>query len=206
MRSSTKKAFFGDYVFEVCENVYEPAEDSYLFAEKLVVSEGERVLDLGTGCGILGVLAAKNAREVVAVDVNPYAVECAKQNALANGAARKISFVQADLFTSLRSNEVFDLILFNAPYLPAENAEADSWLGRAWAGGPSGRQVIDRFISEAVSHLKGTGKILLMQSSLTGTDETLKSFAENQMNPKVIAKLDLPFFEKLVLIEANLVV
>jgi len=56
------------------------------------------------------------------------------------------------------------------------------------------------------SHLKGTGKTLLMQSSLAGTEETLKRFAENQVTPKVVAKLDLPFFEELVLIEANLVV
>ncbi len=206
MRSPTKKAFFGDYVFEVCENVYEPAEDSYLFAENLVVSAGERVLDLGTGCGILGVLAAKKAGEVVAVDVNPYAVRCAKQNAVANGEASKMSFVQADLFTSFRNTGVFDLILFNAPYLPAENAETDSWLGRAWAGGPSGRQVIDKFISEAPSHLKRTGRVLLMQSSLAGTEETLKRFAQNHMNPKVMASLALPFFETLVLIEANLAV
>jgi release factor glutamine methyltransferase len=204
MRSSTKKAFFGDYVFEVCENVYEPAEDSYLFAENLVVSEGERVLDMGIGCGILGILAAKKAGEVVAVDVNPYAVRCAKQNAITNSVIAKMSFVQTDLFASLRDTEVFDLILFNAPYLPAENAEAKSWLGRAWAGGTTGRQVIDRFISEAPRHLKRTGRILLMQSSLAGTEETLARFAENPMNPKVMASLALPFFETLVLIEANL--
>jgi len=204
MRSSCKKAFFGDYVFEICENVYEPAEDSYLFAENLVVSEGERVLDLGTGCGILGVLAAKNASEVVAVDVNPYAIRCAKQNALANSVVGKMSFVQADLFTAFRGTAVFDSILFNAPYLPAENTEQASWLGRAWAGGPTGRQIIDRFISEAPNHLKRAGKILLMQSSLAGTEETLARFAENHMNLKVIAKLALPFFETLVLIEASL--
>ncbi|MBS7632858.1 methyltransferase, partial [Candidatus Bathyarchaeota archaeon] len=61
-----KRVLFGDFVFFVDENVYEPAEDSFLFAEKLAVGEGSRVLDMGTGCGILGVVAAGKAGEVVA--------------------------------------------------------------------------------------------------------------------------------------------
>ena len=76
---------FGDYVFDLYDEVYEPAEDTFLFAENLYVSEGERVLDLGTGCGMLGILAARKANEVVAVDLNPYAVRCAKENSALNG-------------------------------------------------------------------------------------------------------------------------
>ena len=43
------------------EDVYEPAEDSFLFAENLDVEKGAQVLDVGTGCGILGILAAEKA-------------------------------------------------------------------------------------------------------------------------------------------------
>jgi release factor glutamine methyltransferase len=53
MSSPSKKVCFRDYVFHVYENVYEPAEDSFLFAENLAVEKGEVVLDMGTGCGIL---------------------------------------------------------------------------------------------------------------------------------------------------------
>ncbi|MEM3051279.1 MAG: 50S ribosomal protein L11 methyltransferase, partial [Candidatus Bathyarchaeia archaeon] len=99
MLSSTKRVYFGDYVFFVDENVYEPAEDSFLFAENLEVQEGERVLDMGTGCGILGIVASKRAHEVIAVDVNPYAVRCAKYNSKVNDVLSKIATVQGDLFT-----------------------------------------------------------------------------------------------------------
>ena len=105
MPSPIKKVFFEDYVFFVSENVYEPAEDSFLFAENLVVKEGDVVLDMGTGCGILGVVAAEKAAKVVAVDVNPYAVRCAKKNAKLNGVSNKIFFVQGDLFTAIRIGE-----------------------------------------------------------------------------------------------------
>ncbi len=97
MPSKPKRVFFGKHVFLVDENVYEPAEDSFLFAENLEVKEGDRVLDIGTGCGLLAVLAAEKACEVVAIDVNPYAVSCAKQNAKLS-ACSKIAFIRADLF------------------------------------------------------------------------------------------------------------
>jgi release factor glutamine methyltransferase len=167
------------------------------------MEEGAQVLDVGTGCGMLGILAAKKAGSVVAVDLNPYAIHCARENSALNNVRSKIDFIQSDLFTALNAKATFDLIIFNAPYLPSEESEADSWIGRSWAGGANGRQVIDRFISEAPMHLNPNGRVLLMQSTLTNVEETIHKFGACNLKASIKAERKLPFFETLTLIEAK---
>ena len=74
------------------------------------------VLDMGTGSGICAVIAARHARRVVAVDINPAAVRCAKVNALLNHVEHKIDVRYGDLFAPV-AGERFDVILFNPPFL-----------------------------------------------------------------------------------------
>jgi len=203
MPSPVKRARFGEYIFDVSENVYEPTEDSFLFAENLDVEKGAQVLDVGTGCGILGILAAEKAASVLAVDLNPYAIRCAKENSSLNKVDGNMAFIRADLLSAFDENAQFDLILFNAPYLPTAEHEAETWIGRSWAGGVNGRQVIDRFISQAQPHLKPSGRVLLMQSTLANVEETICKFGERSLEARVKAERKLPFFETLALIEAK---
>ena len=202
MLSTSKKAFFGDFVFEICDQVYAPAEDSFLFAENLCVNQGASVLDMGSGSGILGILASKQATAVLAVDVNPYAIRCTKQNAVRNNVQANMAFLRGDLFASITETVKFDLILFNAPYLPSEPGEENSWLGCSWAGGITGRQIIDKFIFQAPKHLEKNGAIFLMQSNLANVEQTKEKFLVCGMKTKTVARLSLPFFETLVLLKA----
>jgi len=204
MKSSRKRVFYGDLSFEVSKDVYEPAEDTILIANCLshVVEEGDRVLDVGTGCGILAVIAASKARKVVATDVNPHAVECAKLNAEINRVASKTDVRLGSLFQPIRKTERFDVIIFNAPYLPSSSSERKSWIGRAWAGGPTGRQFIDQFIKEAPRYLNRDGTILLVQSSLVDIGETLEKLQGACFTARVIAETKVPF-ERIVVIQAS---
>ena len=201
-RKPMKKIFFDNHVFCVLENVYEPAEDTFLLAENLCVSKNDFVLDMGTGCGILGILAAKKARSVIAVDINPYAVYCAKMNAKLHRVERKMNILRGDLFQPIKTGEKFDMILFNAPYLPSEKEERKTWIDRAWAGGLGGRELIDRFLLEAPKHLKMDGSFLLVQSTLSDVDETMQTLRKIGLKARVLAKEKVAF-ETLVVIEAK---
>lgn len=75
---------------------------------------GQKVLDLGCGCGIVGIWAALRGAEVVLTDVDPRAVACAAANAIRNGAAA-CRFVVSDGFRQLDETG-FDWILSNPPY------------------------------------------------------------------------------------------
>jgi release factor glutamine methyltransferase len=202
MSSWRKSVFFGEYVFQVSEEVYEPAEDTFLAARNLTVETDARVLDMGTGCGILAVLAARNAGKVVAVDINPYAVRCTSRNAQLNGVSAKVETRLGNLFQVLEAEEEFDLIIFNAPYLPVDPGEGKSWVEKAWSGGESGRTIIDRFLNTVSQHLSENGRVLLVQSSLSDIDETLKQFSRHGLRASIADEEKLPY-ERIVLIDAR---
>jgi len=139
---------------------------------------------------------------VVAVDVNPHAIRCARKNAEINKLANKIDIRRGDLFQPISENEKFNLIIFNAPYLPSTPLESRSWLGKSWAGGPKGRQLINRFIVDVPRFLEKGGRVLLVQSSLTNIDETLQRFRGAGLDSQVIAEKKVSF-ETIVLIKAS---
>jgi release factor glutamine methyltransferase len=197
----SKKVFFKNCVFHIDENVYEPAEDTFLLAENLYVTSGEHFLDMGTGCGIIAILAAKKGAKVVATDINPYALKCARNNAKLNRV--KIEFRLGNLFEPIEPTEKFHIIAFNTPYLPSEKSlNKRDPIERAWNGGLDGREIIDAFIFQVSNFIEKKGKVLLIQSSLSDIHRTILTFVEKGMQARIKAKLDV-FFETIVLIEAE---
>jgi release factor glutamine methyltransferase len=175
-------------------DVYGPDEDSYLLAENMKTPNGSRVLDVGTGTGILALTAAKNASSVIGVDVNAKAVALAKENAKENG-IKNAEFREGDLFSAVKE-EKFDVVVFNPPYLPVEEYDI---LGKAWSGGNGGMEVIRRFLAEAPNHLTENGMILLLLSSLNDFDEVKKLLSGHGMVQEIVAEKKF-FFETLVVV------
>ena len=113
---------------------------------KLAVRRSVRAaLDLGTGCGIQALLAAKHAERVVATDVNPRALRFAAFNAALNGV--DVELREGDLFAPV-AGERFDLIVSNPPYVISPEARhlyRDSGLGAD--------EVSRRVVRQAAVHL-----------------------------------------------------
>ncbi len=186
----------------VPEGVYEPREDSFLLAEAVEEFAEGSVLDMGTGCGIQGIIAAgkTSVGKVLACDVSEKALAAARLNAEANGVAGKISFVKTNLFSAVKNE--FDTIAFNPPYLPTEPGGKKFPDAVAWDGGRGGRKVVDRFLEEFQSHLAPGGKLLLLSSSLSGTRETLERLGAAGYGTEIVGEKSF-FFEKITVIKAE---
>jgi methylase of polypeptide subunit release factors len=109
-----------------------------------------RALDLGTGCGIQALLAAKHAERVVATDVNPRAIAFAAFNAALNG-IHTIEFRQGDGFEPVHG-ERFDLIVANPPYVISPDA---SYAYRD--SGLPADELCHRVVETAAAHLAEGG-------------------------------------------------
>jgi release factor glutamine methyltransferase len=169
--------------------IYEPREDSYFFQnflkKHLSKNKVNSHLDMGTGSGILATTSSKiiGEEKVTAADINPEAIEKLKD--------KKFETIKSNLFKNITKK--FDLITFNAPYLPLDKREPlDSRL--ATTGGKEGDEISLKFLKQAKSHLNKNGKILLLISSLTPIKKI------NNYNPKTVARKDL-FPEKLLILE-----
>ncbi len=186
-------------IFKIGSDVYAPAEDTFLLADNLDARQGERVLEIGTGCGLLAILAAKAGAWVVATDINQAALECARVNAHAHGVANRIDLRFGDLFETV-SKERFDLVIFNPPYLPIEPKEAfGTPLDLAWEAGPDGRLVINRFLNKVAEYLTPNGRVLFVQSSLANIEKTIRALDANGLRVEVVARRKLSFEELFIL-------
>jgi len=124
--------------------------DTYYLARTTLHGPIRSALDLCTGSGVHGILAAAHAERAVGVDINPRAVNFARLNAMLNDAWNAV-FLEGDLFGSVGS-ERFDLITANPPFVPSpvyELAYRD--------GGPSGADVLRRIVAEIPDHLNKGG-------------------------------------------------
>jgi release factor glutamine methyltransferase len=104
----------------------------------------QRVLDVGTGSGAIALWAARLGAEVTALDLNPLAVETARQNARDNQLS--VSVLQSDLFGELSPPQKFDYILVNPPYYPKQPSNTAELAFFAGAN----LEYFDRFFKEVV--------------------------------------------------------
>jgi release factor glutamine methyltransferase len=131
----------------------------------LTVAAPTRILDIGTGSGILAVtLALETGMEAFATDTSSDALRIANGNARALNA--QCRFVRCDLGSAFADGS-FDLIVSNPPYIesaeiPTLQREVRDWEPReALDGGPSGLGIYAQLIPEAFRLLRPNGSLVL---------------------------------------------
>ncbi len=145
------KPFAAEFVFRDQEHLIRACSRPGVFSHRRIdagarqllnameVQAGSRVLDIGCGAGVLSLAAARRAPgvQVLAVDSNARAVECASRGATLNGLQNVDALLNAS--GQYPGQGTFDLVLANPPYYAAfQIAELFALAGRA-ALRPGGR-------------------------------------------------------------------
>ncbi len=122
--------------------------------------ENLRVLDVGTGSGVIALTlaAAWPEADVAAVDISPDALALARENSARLGHSERVQFSQSDLFAAVTGE--FDLIVANLPYIdrssiPTLSSEVRRDPLAALDGGADGMEIFARFVPQAARHLRG---------------------------------------------------
>ena len=132
-----------------------------------LVKGGERVLDIGTGSGILAIAALKlGAAEAEGVDIDPVAVRTAGENAALNGVADRLTVLVGDLsdkasgkYQIITANIVANAILSLAPAVPGLMAEGGVFIASG---------IIDTRKDEVLAGLRAAGLTVRQVSEKRG--------------------------------------
>ena len=172
------------------EGAYKPKLDSFLIAKELmtIVKNNKKVLDIGTGTGVLAILSAKAGAFVVATDIYKKSIMCAEYNASLNNI--KLDARVGSLFEPIKKGGMFDVIVGNIPSIPTPpNEQHDEYLKRNVDAGSDGRKHLDPLINEMPKYLKEGGYFLILHSNFADIETT-----KNKLE-KLGFKVDLKVYE-----------
>ena len=158
--------------------------------------DGKTVADIGTGSGILGLLAARSGASVTAVDLNPAAVACATWNAKRNGLADRVTVIESDVFENVPREARFDVVITNPPFYPRA---ADSLPDRAFAAGV-GNGFFAKLAESLPGRLKKGGALLMIHSSDADFLPIGRMFEGRGMSGRIVSERR-GFFETLTIRE-----
>ena len=175
--------------------VYPPSEDSYLletevknFLKEIKDKSEFKVLDMGSGSGIqakAAIASGVKRKNIIAADIDKETVEKLKE--------QKIPTRKSNLFSNINKEKRFNLIIFNAPYLPADkyDKKPDTTAGK------TGNEIILKFLRKAKSHLAKDGIILLLFSSLSKPEKIINYSKKRNYNSEKLAEKNVGMMETL---------
>lgn len=150
-----------------------------------------RIVDVGTGSGVIAICAAIYLpdSQIVAVDASQAALDVAKRNAVTHGVADRIEFVACDLLSEVSNRAPFDFVLSNPPYVSESEYDAldvqvkDHEPRLALVAGPTGTEVIARLVPQAAEMLEPGGSLIMEISPMIHAAVKDLLSAEKRLGP-----------------------
>lgn len=174
------------------QNVYEPAEDTFLLLDALEKDLAELqhknppiCLEIGPGSGVIISAVAKYlnySNGYFAIDINPHACIATHKTALQNKV--NVEIINMDLLSCFRNNSI-DLLIFNPPYVPTcsedvqpmpekhkfydvdaekvyQKTNDEKMLIKSWAGGADGCEIMNKVLFNLNNILAPNGTFYLL--------------------------------------------
>ena len=167
---------------------YRYSIDAFLLADFCLALKGVKILELGSGCGIISILLAKSCPycEIVGIEIQADLIELAEQNLLSNKLSSSIRFIQGDIrqIPSHFSDAPFDVIVTNPPYHKVGSGRVNPHPGRASARHEITGSLTD-FIQAGVHILRTKGYFYMIYTA-NRLPELIHSLVQNELEPKVI--------------------
>ncbi|WEL23523.1 HemK2/MTQ2 family protein methyltransferase [Candidatus Nanohalovita haloferacivicina] len=160
--------------------IYQPSEDTYLLRDYLkenIQLENKKFLEIGTGNGEIALLAAQKNAEVTASDINREALQQLNEKAEEKGL--NVEIIYSDLFEDIEG--LYDVIVFNPPYLPGEKGIGDEEI---WRGGEKGIEVTKKFLDEVEEYLAEEGRFYIVASSLAEIEDLIEEYDLKKLDEK----------------------
>lgn len=180
-----------DKEFVVYPNVFSPKyfRDTELFAENFPVNNNEEMLEIGSGTGIISIIAIeKGARKVVATDINSDAIKNSQENIEKYQMQDRIEVRQGDVYSVIKPEEKFDTIFWNTPFGLTDEENIPDLEKSVY---DPGYKSTEKFIRQARNHLKEKGRILIGFSSTLGKLDLIKKYCEeSDFSLKLLYEVD----------------
>jgi release factor glutamine methyltransferase len=203
-----KADFYGSQ-FIVNNLVLIPRPETEILVDRVIVQNKSRkqlrILDIGTGCGIIPIVLALHILDatIFAIDNSADAIEVAKQNAEMNNVAERIEFLTSDIFSAQFAEDSFDIIVSNPPYVSLteygtlQKEIVDYEPKQAVTDMGSGMKFYSYISEKAKSWLKQDGKLYFE----VGKDqyETVKMFMSDNGFKNITAVKDLLSIDRIVI-------
>ena len=173
------EAYFMGEFFKVTPDVLIPRDETELLVRKAIEfirqDDLKEVLDIGTGSGCIAcTIAHKTDATVLGVDISSDALRVALDNVTRLGINNRAVFRKSDLFSKVRDDEKFDMIISNPPY---------------------GLRFYREIVEQAPEFLKPNGKLLFELG--IGESGTVKTFMEKDFKDIVVEK-DLAGIDRII--------
>jgi release factor glutamine methyltransferase len=180
------------------ETVGPPTPYTLLLAESIPELPGLTAVDIGTGSGILAIVAClQGASRVYILDTNPAAVEAARHNAELNGVRDRLLHLPiGQSIIPLPSSETVDVVISNPAQLPLPKAAEAH---HPYYSGPDGRRMIEEVITATPARLSPGGRLFMIHNSVTDFPKSMAMMQTVGLKPRVVEERSLelrPLFDR----------